>query len=64
MTVIAILLAAMQIIYIPLLVLVYKAGTKSTRIEERLTAVMEDIREDRKATNERLTYLEREVWKK
>lgn len=57
-------LTILAVINIPLLGLVYRAGAKASSIEVRLTQVLEDMREDRKATNDRLTYLEHEVWKK
>jgi len=33
-----------------------------TQVDERLTEVINDAREDRRATNERLTWLERNAW--
>jgi hypothetical protein len=33
-----------------------------TRLEDRLGHLAEDVAEDRKATNDRLTYLERFAW--
>jgi hypothetical protein len=42
--------------------MVVRAVRKFTQVEDRLTDVMQDVRDDRAATNERLTWLERNVW--
>jgi hypothetical protein len=41
---------------------IIRAVRKFTQVEDRLADVMQDIRDDRAATNSRLTYLERNVW--
>jgi hypothetical protein len=58
-------IAAVSLVFTILCVtlgVIIRAVRKFTQVEDRLADVMQDIRDDRAATNERLTYLERNVW--
>lgn len=59
-------LGIVGIVIIPLIVFVFKSVIRWTRVEAKLDRVIEiqsglatDLREDRRATNERLQWLER-----
>jgi hypothetical protein len=65
----AIILTFISVLGLPSLAATIRIATRLTRNEDKLTEIAKDMteivaemREDRKATNERLTYLERNVW--
>lgn len=63
------ILAVISVIGLPMLAFVVRATIKWTRVEDQLANLINDIdklvrdmREDRRATNERLTWLERYLY--
>lgn len=61
----ALLLTGMGLMFSVLTVLLgllVRVVRRFTTVENRLTDVMQDVRDDRAATNERLIYLEHYVW--
>lgn len=69
------ILATMGIIFIPLLGLLVRITIKWTRVEDALKQLVADkdrvhreiidqMREDRDATNKRLTWLEQNLWQR
>lgn len=59
---ISIVIAITGIVVVPLLILLYRIIVKWTRTESLLTQIASDIREDRAATNNRITWLEHTLW--
>ena len=65
-----VILTVVGMILLPFLALTFRGMIKWTRVEIKLDhavgsleAIAAEMRADRKATNERLTWLERNVWK-
>jgi hypothetical protein len=57
------------VLLIPLIAIAFRGAIKWTRVESKLDSLLnlhvqitDQMREDRKATNDRLTWLERNVW--
>lgn len=64
-------LTALAVVIIPLLVMIVRGFVRWSRIESKvdtmgmdLKEIHDEIKDDRKATNERLTYLERTLWRR